>query len=178
MAIATNELDANETCKSVTLQHVVHWIARAWIDVSNQTIQKCYNHVGIGKRKIASPMQALNDDEEVLTAAARSLGIDDVVITENLPTFHESIDNWEVAVLYAVDQTEPDNDDEDEDDDPVPPKPSFNSVFNSLFAIHNFLIHVPEHSIQSKFDDLKNYLVDCRNKSMVDGTLNHFVQKS
>ncbi len=63
-------------------------------DVSNQTLQNCYNHVGIGKRKIASPKQALNNDEEVLTAEVRSLGIDDVVITENLPTFHESSDNW------------------------------------------------------------------------------------
>jgi hypothetical protein len=177
MAIAMSELDANEICKPVTLQHDVHWIARAWNDVSNQTIQNCYNHVGIGKRKIASPMQALNDDV-VLTAAARSLGVDDVVITENLQTFHESSDNWEGAVLYAVDQTEPDNDDEDEGDDPVPPKPSFNSVFNSLVVIHNFLIHVPQHNIQSKFDDLNNYLVDCRNKSMVDGALNHFVQKN
>ncbi|KAH9085154.1 hypothetical protein LEN26_020613 [Aphanomyces euteiches] len=169
-------LVADEICKSVTLRHAVNWISDAWKEVATSTICNCFRHVGIGEISIGSEQVREDCDEEEIVQAAVALGIEDITIEEDAPAFDEDIQDLETSTLFN------DGDDDsfecEDNDEVLPPKPTFRDLFAAQVVIQNFLLHVPIAKAQKSFDSLQNAFIDYRSKTMVNGSLDGYLERN
>ena len=114
--------------KQITVLNAVKWCGKAWDEVSERTIKKCFLNCGFkwdGDRDThaqdgVSGIQQTENCSELLTAAQAS-GVrvnmtaeEFVAIDDNIAT--ESMDDWEEDLVRSYVEKMKDADDEDDDD--------------------------------------------------------------